>query len=111
MKKTLETQLAALVATLEQLPEAQEAGNAAYCLLEVAKITAGFGTDQPLLIDVWQVNDVASRAEELGIPPPGRDRSRRLMASLNRHNDSEVGINQGVISSLLEAWDFKGGRL
>ena len=108
MEQTLANQLAALVATLEQTNEAKQPGNVAAHLLYLARIAASCGLDEPLVADIWLSGDLESRAEELGIPIPGRDQARAMMAALNRHYDSEVGINQGVITAALTQ---NGGRL
>jgi hypothetical protein len=106
MKPTalLNQQLEAMMITLNQIPETDLPGNAAYYLNHLVHLVANNGVDEPLVGKFWHQEDLNERLQERDMvsQPVTREHARELFAMIDRTHDAEMGINYGVLDCALE---------
>ena len=107
----LTQQLEALMITLNQIPETDEEGNAAYYLNKLVHLVANQGVDEPMVATFWFDDDFNELLGEEGEPPDepiSRDRARELFALIDRSHDAHIGVNWDVLEAALDS-NLAGG--
>lgn len=101
----LTQQLEAMMLTLNQIPETDMEGNAAYYLNKLVHLVANQGVDEPMVGRFWYEDDFNELLGEEGEPPDEpitRERARDLFALIDRSHDATVGINWEVLQCALD---------
>lgn len=104
----LTRQLEALMITLNQIPETDEEGNAAYYLNKLVHLIANHGVDEPVVCRFWYRDDFDELLSGNDEPPAesiSRDRARALFALIDRSHDASIGINYDVLQAALDDGD------
>lgn len=94
----LKQQLDQLLTTLSFIPEAKQAGNAAYYLERLANYVSNLGTDEPMVVSLWLQEDLAEIAKQ----SVERNTARQVFARIDHTHDANIGVNWEVLGCALE---------